>query len=50
MGKQKRIRKNRRARNPQIDPELQLLHDHRVLAQVKEAEKLKEKHDNSGSS
>jgi hypothetical protein len=26
-----------------------LLHDHRVLAQVKEAEKLKEKHDNSGS-
>jgi hypothetical protein len=50
MGKQKRIRKNRRKRNPQVDPELQLLHDHRVLAEVKEATKLKEKYDNSSSS
>jgi hypothetical protein len=50
MGKQKRIRKNRRKRNPQVDPQLQLLHDHRVLGQVKEAQQSKEKHDDPSSS
>lgn len=50
MGKAKRVRRNRRERNPQVDPQLQLLHDHAVLAKVKEAQQSKEKHDNSGSS
>lgn len=50
MGKKKRIRANRRKRNPQIDPELQLLHDHIVLQKVKEAQAQKEAHDNPSSS
>jgi hypothetical protein len=39
MGKQARIRKNRRQRNPQVDPELQLWHDHKVLAEVRAAKR-----------
>lgn len=50
MGKKKRVRNSRRKRNPQVDPQLQLLHDHAVLAQAKIARERKADHDNSSSS
>lgn len=47
MGKQKRVRKNRRKRDPQIDPELQLKHDHWVLARARQAKEEKNDHRSS---
>lgn len=41
MSKGKRVRQNRRVRNPQINPELQLAYDHAVLAAVKALEEAK---------